>query len=565
MAICAPDRLVTKLPSNGALGGSRPFLCLHSLSLTLLGLMSMSCEAEELPVRGTRYPVVSISYCDAAGDVVIARNGAIVGRNTVVTVREVPASLATIEVRFAENSVARVTAVADDPIWGVALLHLDRQFPATSPLTPTAGEMYLCQRARLMLPQEDGTESVTAEVIFSLTQWIPDLGNFYNIRLRLSGTALGLPIVDGSGRLAALVVTKTKGKEGQLDNRWVAVPGTLIMNLSRKSSQPYEEWLSAVSDEHGYEILCGRALHALMSMPHSRDALRKAVQQARSAVEIHPSRPEAWLIVGFIQFWLGEYSEASASYRQLAEMLPESPAPYLMLGKIHKNTGRLQEAEAEFQRALELRPDYPWPYSDLGRLYGSRGEFDKAIAMWSRLRELRPQDPMVNYLLGANYARAGMYEEAEEYCLEAVHLEPLDPMGQNLLARVYCQRDEYERALPYARQAVVLARKNPAFWATLGEIYVGLKGYENAVVAFGKALQFKPEDKEIEERLELARSLLRKQREELMWRLVGIAAAVLIGASVCAYVAYRRKKRVKSGGSKTSQEAGPDGEEMQSR
>ena len=220
------------------------------------------------------------------------------------------------------------------------------------------------------------------------------------------------------------------------------------------------------------------------------------------------------------------YAEACEAYRRAMECDPDEERAVLgaaaMLAKQQRNREALELAEDW----LAKHPDSARALFWLGRFYTEGGETERAVELLTRLTALEPGDEMNWAMLGA--AVAGRYEgegrggrEAEALREVSAVLEkgiaaaPPGLVLHRLAAKIFlaaadnADPEDRLRDLDEAIQHLtVVAEEEPgdgALWEIIGSLQLRAERYEAALDAFGKALELRPDDAELRERILLTR------------------------------------------------------------
>jgi tetratricopeptide (TPR) repeat protein len=85
--------------------------------------------------------------------------------------------------------------------------------------------------------------------------------------------------------------------------------------------------------------------------------------------------------------------------------------------------------------------------------------------------------------------------EALVFCQTALTIDPDNPETMNLIAIVYTEAKQFDRAIEWASRAIRKTPK-PAYLTTLGVALLKLRRHDDALKAFDKAVQLKPDDPE---------------------------------------------------------------------
>jgi tetratricopeptide (TPR) repeat protein len=172
---------------------------------------------------------------------------------------------------------------------------------------------------------------------------------------------------------------------------------------------------------------------------------QKALIVYRKAIKLDPSNADAWIRLGRVSYWLGNYDNAQQAYEKVLTLAGNNKIlqaiSYSNLGIIYKIRGELDKAEESYLKSVKVnealgrKADMATAHGNLGALYYTRGEFGKAEERYLKsLRineELGRQEGIANQYcnLGIIYKNRRELEKAEEFYLKS--LEIYKALGQN--------------------------------------------------------------------------------------------------------------------------------------
>ena len=185
----------------------------------------------------------------------------------------------------------------------------------------------------------------------------------------------------------------------------------------------------------------------------------------------------------------GKINAAIKEYRQIIDNDPDDFTALNMLGDLLTRAGEKEEAISCFSRIAEHYRDQEF------RL--------KAIAMYKKIEKLNPGDPTTAKTLAELYAAQGLVVDARaqylivadaysragdtKHTLKVLHkIADLDPQNTNIrlkLAEGYLKENMQVEAAKAFRQAASRLLENGAF--------------EESLAAYSKALEMRPNDKEV--------------------------------------------------------------------
>jgi tetratricopeptide (TPR) repeat protein len=119
------------------------------------------------------------------------------------------------------------------------------------------------------------------------------------------------------------------------------------------------------------------------------DDAEGALAAAQRLVEVAPTSPRAWIILGDAQTDMGDVAGARDSYRKATEAAPEFAPAFMSLGGSYLGEPLdLPAAQTAFQRAVDLEPEEAVPHDLLGDAHRAQGHLEPAAAEYGRTAEL---------------------------------------------------------------------------------------------------------------------------------------------------------------------------------
>jgi Flp pilus assembly protein TadD len=212
--------------------------------------------------------------------------------------------------------------------------------------------------------------------------------------------------------------------------------------------------------------------HALML----KDRLDEAEPLCRASVENRPDYFEALNTLGIVLFKRGDMAGAETNFRSALALNPGYTMVYANLAQAQILQDRPEEGEANLKKAVEMSGNGADPaifraaLSSLVEAYIRSGNHPKAIDNLKRLIYLQPADPVLRGRLTDELMKAGQFQDAETVVLSILQSDQSDAGA----------------------------------WNTLGKIYVELKRQDDAVKAFRKAIELRPDLLEAKENLKRA-------------------------------------------------------------
>lgn len=184
----------------------------------------------------------------------------------------------------------------------------------------------------------------------------------------------------------------------------------------------------------------------------------------------------------------GVVEEAKREFEEILKASPRHALALEGLGRASYLLQNLGQAEQQFRRALEQDPRL-WPARNfLGVIYNRQGRHDAALKEYQAALAQQKNSVLLNNL-GLTYLLQGQHENAVQVLMEALNLEPGAPRIANNLGLAFCQLEKYPEAL----EAFKRAGDEASAYHNLGRVYMIKGKAREAVAAFEKALEIKPE------------------------------------------------------------------------
>jgi tetratricopeptide (TPR) repeat protein len=140
-----------------------------------------------------------------------------------------------------------------------------------------------------------------------------------------------------------------------------------------------------------------------------RDTWPDAIEAYERALQIDPTRVEAFINSGTLHYEHGDLAAAAECFLKAVNLQPTDALAQFNLGSILDESGRLEDARHHLRQAVSLNPDYSDAHYNLAFVCEKLGAFDEARRHWRRYVELDPASPWCEYArqrLGMNSAHA---------------------------------------------------------------------------------------------------------------------------------------------------------------
>ncbi|MEG5063600.1 tetratricopeptide repeat protein [Microcoleus sp. B3-A4] len=265
----------------------------------------------------------------------------------------------------------------------------------------------------------------------------------------------------------------------------------------------------------------------------------------RTAVEINPDYSWSYYSIGAACDRLEEWSESAAAYQRATEVDPNFFAAFHKLGDALFKLEKWSEAEAAYERAIALNadlfwshynlaltlvklqkfapailayrraialnPEFSWTYHNLGEVLLKTQQWKAAATAYQRAIELNPSISWSYYNLGDALSETHAWNDAVSAYLCALKIEPSLPgiyikLGEALIKRTPVDSDVVTSYYHHEMQPL----HPPKFYCEIAQKFAESDRRNEAIMLYLMALEIRPKDPEISQKLE---DILEKQRQ----------------------------------------------------
>jgi TolB-like protein/DNA-binding SARP family transcriptional activator/Tfp pilus assembly protein PilF len=216
-----------------------------------------------------------------------------------------------------------------------------------------------------------------------------------------------------------------------------------------------------------------------------REAFKRGLEEARRAVALDDSLPEAYVALGFALNANRKHAASEAAFTQALALDPHTPGAFDGLALVYSWTGRAKEQLKMARVALELDPLSPEANVRMALALSMNGRCDEAIERLRPLKALSPPSGVAGVVGGQCYAAMHRWPEAIaefRWAMETTDARAALAFLGYALARGG-QRDEARAILSDLRAG----RKDSHGAFGIATVYTGLQNYDSAFAHFEKA------------------------------------------------------------------------------
>src|ERR1700682_5614607 len=368
---------------------SRFLFALSAIASSLI-LVPKTSAQDLLPdlVRRIKPSAVAIETFDARGEQLSRGSGFFIDSERVVTNRHVIENAYRAEVHSFNGYVYPVKGVvAVDAEGDIAVLRVDAPASQVRPLSldrtsPQEGESVV------VIGNPFGLEGSVTNGIVSGVRDIPKFGRIIQITAPISPGSSGSPVVNMQGQVIGVATLQITG--GQSVN--FAIPSERIAQLGRTAQSDTQLMslgdLVATSGRNKRARAVEYFRDGLTFL--SRDDCQRALPYFQKATEADGSYGEAWAQTGFCSEKLGHHADAIEASRKAVGIRPSAES-YFNIGLANYYLKQYRESEAAYRQSIKLDPyNAADAYYALGLTYRDWGQFDEEIQAYKHALRLKP-------------------------------------------------------------------------------------------------------------------------------------------------------------------------------
>ncbi|HET8694422.1 MAG TPA: tetratricopeptide repeat protein [Aquabacterium sp.] len=168
-----------------------------------------------------------------------------------------------------------------------------------------------------------------------------------------------------------------------------------------------------------------------------------------------PSTPPKDLLLETINLHKqGRLAEAETGYLKLIESQPANADVRQYLGMLYLQCGDTERGVAQIRQALALDPNHVPAMSNLGNALLDEQDHAAALTLFEKASQLAPTNAVIWYGKGRAHLGLGQLPQAVEDFTQTLSLQPNFPEAMRLLAKTHFALDHLEQAATVAQQAL---------------------------------------------------------------------------------------------------------------
>jgi tetratricopeptide (TPR) repeat protein len=248
--------------------------------------------------------------------------------------------------------------------------------------------------------------------------------------------------------------------------------------------------------EHAQAVLKLDAQNAEAQVLHSNtyapDELATAIDEAKKAVAMDPTRSDSYLNLALLQERNKDLA-AEQNFQKAISLNPKSAGAVTALGRFYVAQKRFQDAEKQFQSAIVLAPQDASPRGTLANFYLSEGKADKAEQTLRDAQAALKDNPAGYRLLGDFYLSRGEIDKAAAEFSSLYTEHPKDFAVGKSYAQVLILQNKLDEATKVNDQVLASTSKDTDALVMRGEILNKQNKSQDAVNLLAGVVKDAPE------------------------------------------------------------------------
>lgn len=188
-----------------------------------------------------------------------------------------------------------------------------------------------------------------------------------------------------------------------------------------------------------------------------------------------------------------QYPEAKRFLKNVLKIIPQHPNSHQLLSVIAAEHGDYSEALQCIKAAITYQPQNLEFYYNRAMLYQRLHKQKLAILDLEHILAINPSHYLAVLTLARIFHSQKSYPQAAVYYENALALVNTDTSIWNDLTSIYMHMEHYPRALKCNEVSLYLNDNDAESYAILGGLYEALFKYQEAMTAYSRALELKPD------------------------------------------------------------------------
>ncbi|RNC84881.1 MAG: tetratricopeptide repeat protein [Winogradskyella sp.] len=243
------------------------------------------------------------------------------------------------------------------------------------------------------------------------------------------------------------------------------------------------------------------ALHNVIYCYDFLDKNAEAIDFLNAYLDLNPYCEVAWHQLGRQYFAIKDYNKANTAFDFAIISDDTFVGAYLEKGKVLEKQKKFTEAIENYKITLALEDPTSFALLRIGYCYEKLNNDDMAVQFFNRTVE---EDPLLDkgwIAITKFYNKNQNYQKALHYIKKAINIDSENVLYWSLYAKINHRLNFLEEAEEGYKRTLELGNYEIDTWLNRADILITLGEYEAAIYNLLQAIEFYPENAEIEYRL----------------------------------------------------------------
>ncbi|MGA2775559.1 MAG: tetratricopeptide repeat protein [Candidatus Omnitrophota bacterium] len=195
------------------------------------------------------------------------------------------------------------------------------------------------------------------------------------------------------------------------------------------------------------------------------------IREAGKTLQFKPGVWDFYFLLGNAFAAKKEFNKALESYHMALTLNPKSYLIYNNLGCVYNAQGKYSAALEAFNKADEINPESSVVLINIIKLFIRNKEYDKALATCEKLLSISPDKVKELIGIGIYWSEAGYSREGETLFKEALRLDSRAYEAMKSLAALYSNRGDFDNSIFYIKKALEVRPQDKELKESLDKLY----------------------------------------------------------------------------------------------
>ncbi|GAA4281606.1 tetratricopeptide repeat protein [Gaetbulibacter aestuarii] len=187
--------------------------------------------------------------------------------------------------------------------------------------------------------------------------------------------------------------------------------------------------------------------------------------------------------------FLNQTEDAISYLNIFLDKNPYCEVAWHQLGKQYFHLKKYKKALAAFDFAIISDDSFIGAYLERGKVLEKLKRYNEAIENYNITLKLDDPTSFALLRIGHCFEKLHKYDLAIQYFERTVHEDPLLDKGWIAITRFYKKKGNYQKALYYINKAINIDTENVVYWKLYAQINMRLKFYEEAERGYKRTLE----------------------------------------------------------------------------